>query len=593
MCVPVHIFSGRIETPLPCTIPGTFGGPPVPTWKLTPLRGSAEPIALADKPVGFGRSSENEIRLDDEKASRKHCVIEPDGRGGYSLKDLDSRNGTKLNDIRIAKQTALAAGDIIRIGSHEYLVEATEDSASNAADESAVELSSPDHEDEPYEPRGEGPQSSPDLPRANRALPWLTSLTEMLDAIPPKLAEAERVALIDAGGKPSSALAGNAEGPNALRLLLQVSSKARATDIHVEPKGDFYHVRMRIDGQMIAIVDLPNRVGELSYGLIKTAAQIKMAGREAVQEGHFSARYTDRRVEFRVSFTPSVHGQKLVLRVLDERGIPTSINELGLASYMVDRIRRVCTQDSGLLLVCGPTGSGKTTTLYNALREIDRQTRNVVTIEDPVEYQLEGVTQIPIDENKGNSFGQLLRSVLRQDPDVILVGEIRDEETARTAMQAAMTGHVVYSSIHAKDTISAVFRLLDLKVEPYLVANSLDLVLAQRLVRVLCETCKRETSIAPGQATRLGKYMQTKTTMYAATGCQRCLRTGYRGRRAIFELLDFTDELRDVVLKEPTVTAMKKVIETGLFTTLAQFGWRLVGEGVTTLDEVDRVAGLG
>jgi type II secretory ATPase GspE/PulE/Tfp pilus assembly ATPase PilB-like protein len=242
--------------------------------------------------------------------------------------------------------------------------------------------------------------------------------------------------------------------------------------------------------------------------------------------------------------------------------------------------------------VCGPTGSGKTTTLYNALRSIDRHARNVVTIEDPVEYQLDNVTQIPIDEGKGNSFNQLLRSVLRQDPDVILVGEIRDEETARTAMQAAMTGHLVFSTVHAKDTIAAIFRLLDLKVEPYLVSSSLDLVLAQRLLRVLCEHCKRPIPVAPGQATRIGRFLGGKTQVYTGTGCARCLRTGYRGRRAIFELLDFNDELRDIILRDPSIQAMKKVIEQGLFTTLAQSGWKLAAEGVTSLEEVDQVCGM-
>jgi general secretion pathway protein E len=291
-----------------------------------------------------------------------------------------------------------------------------------------------------------------------------------------------------------------------------------------------------------------------------------------------------------------VHGQKLVIRILDDRGIPHSLDELGLAGYMYDRLKRTCEQDHGLLLVCGPTGSGKTTTLYNALRTIDRYSRNVVTIEDPVEYQLDNVTQIPVNSSgpkETNSFGSLLRSVLRQDPDVILVGEIRDEETARTAMQAAMTGHLVFSTVHAKDTIAAVFRLLDLKVEPYLVSNSLDLVLAQRLVRVLCDGCKRPIQVAPGVATRLGKYLGGKTQMFTATGCGRCLRTGYRGRRALFELLDFTDDLRDVILRDPSIQSMKRIIEQGHFTTLAQSGWRLVAEGVTTLDEVDHVAGQG
>jgi type II secretory ATPase GspE/PulE/Tfp pilus assembly ATPase PilB-like protein len=186
----------------------------------------------------------------------------------------------------------------------------------------------------------------------------------------------------------------------------------------------------------------------------------------------------------------------------------------------------------------------------------------------------------------------VLRSVLRQDPDVILVGEIRDEETARTAMQAAMTGHLVFSTVHAKDTMSSVFRLLDLKVEPYLVANSLEVVLAQRLVRVLCDNCKRAVKVTPAQATRMGRFLENQTEVYVATGCATCLRTGYRGRKAIFELLDFTDELRDVILKEPTITAMKRIIESGLFTTLVQSGWIQVARGITTMEEVDRVAAV-
>ncbi|MFY7895338.1 MAG: GspE/PulE family protein, partial [Phycisphaerales bacterium] len=340
------------------------------------------------------------------------------------------------------------------------------------------------------------------------------------------------------------------------------------------------------------IIELPKRVGELSYGVVKSAAQMHIQGRDAVQDGHFSSVFPDRRVEYRVSFTPSMHGQKLVLRVLDQRGAPGSIRDLGLASYMEDRCRQVLNQDSGLILTCGPTGSGKTTSLYNFIREIDRQTHNVITIEDPVEYQLSGVTQIPVDDMKGNTFGTLLRSVLRQDPDVILVGEIRDEETARTGMQAALTGHLVFSSVHSKDSITAVFRLLDLKIEPYLVANSLNLVLAQRLVRALCSTCKREVPVTPGQATRMGRWLNGKTKVFSATGCGLCLRTGYSGRTALFEMLDFNDELRDIVLNKPSIAAMKKVIEQGLFTTLQQSGWRMVGEGLTSMDEVERVAGM-
>jgi general secretion pathway protein E len=320
---------------------------------------------------------------------------------------------------------------------------------------------------------------------------------------------------------------------------------------------------------------------------------MRSAGRDAVHDGHFAARFPDRRVDYRASLTPSVHGQKLVIRVLDSRDAPHSLDELHLPPYMHERVKRVCRQDSGLLLACGPTGSGKTTTLYNALRDIDRDRRNVITIEDPVEYQLDRVTQIPLDIGTGSTFGSILRSVLRQDPDVILVGEIRDEETARVAMQAAMTGHVVFSTVHSKDTIGAIFRLMDLGIEPYLVANSLDLVIAQRLVRVLCENCKRAVRVTPGQATRMGKYLEGKSEIFAATGCGKCLRTGYRGRRAIFEILEVTDELRDVVLGKPSIGEMKKIIEQGHFTTLVQSGWQQVARGHTTLDEVDRVAAAG
>lgn len=528
---------------------------------LKPQGWQGKHVPLAAKPVSIGRHPDNTIRLQDDAASRYHCIIEPDGHGKFLIKDLGSRNGTKVNNSKI-EQAFLEAGDVVKVGGHEWLIQAEEQRAQHA--------------------------------RKNRDVPaWVVELGELIDALPPKGEMEEGIALIEAGGTDSAALDSGGEGPRAIKLMLQLAFKARATDIHMEPRAESLNVRMRVDGQMVPVLELPAAVGSLAQGMVKTACQMPSAGRDAVLDGHFSCRLSDRRVEFRASFTPSVHGQKLVLRILDQRHVPHSLEELGLPPYMHKRVRVVCEQDHGLLLVCGPTGSGKTTTLYNALREIDRESRNVVTIEDPVEYQVEGVTQIPIDDRKGNSFNSLLRSVLRQDPDVILVGEIRDDETARTAMQAAMTGHVVFSTVHAKDTISAVFRLLDLKVEPYLVSNALDLVLAQRLVRVLCEQCKRETPIGPAEVTRMGRFLSGKTASYVATGCLRCLRTGYRGRRAIFELLDFTDDLRDVILKEPSIQAMRKVIETGMFTTLAQSGWRLVAEGVTAIDEVDRVAGQG
>jgi general secretion pathway protein E len=556
----------------------------VPKLLLRPSNWQGRTIKVDAEPVSIGRHPDNTIALQDEKLSRFHCVVEPDRGGGFRVRDLGSRNGTRLNEEKIS-EAAIGDGDMLRFGDQEFVAELVEDGAPAAAAPKKA------RREEPVK----APRSAPPRPRPGEA-DWAGELERLLDSLPPKDEREEPIQLIEANGTPSGVLATGGEGPRAVMLLLQISSKARATDIHLEPKADQTLIRLRVDGQMVTLVEMPRRVGDLVGGLVKTACQMQMAARDAVQEGHFSARYPDRRVEFRISFTPSVHGQKLVVRILDDRGIPHSLDELGLAGYMYDRLKRTCDQDHGLLLVCGPTGSGKTTTLYNALRTIDRYSRNVVTIEDPVEYQLDNVTQIPVNSSgpkETNTFGTLLRSVLRQDPDVILVGEIRDEETARTAMQAAMTGHLVFSTVHAKDTIAAVFRLLDLKVEPYLVSNSLDLVLAQRLVRVLCDGCKRPISVAPGTATRLGRYLGGKTQMFTATGCGRCLRTGFRGRRAIFELLDFTDDLRDVILRDPSIQAMKRIIEQGHFTTLAQSGWKLVAEGVTTLDEVDHVAGQG
>ena len=551
----------------------------------------ARPIRLGADAVTIGRHPSNLIPITDEKASRKHCVIQADGVGGYVLRDLGSRNGTRLNGFPIT-EAPLAPGDIIEIGHTEFFIEEAQGEEESESDASQHHHRAGSQNEAGASQSGAAAGNGRSRKHSKEKTPeWVRDIVRVLRGLAPRDAPLPEIELVSADGKTSTALAGDSEGPNAMRLLLQTASKSRATDIHLEPKPDLAQARMRIDGQMVWITDLPKRVGELVCGLIRTVCQMKAAATDAVLDGHFSARFPDRRVEYRASFTPTMQGAKLVVRVLDTRGIPNSINELGLAAYMEDRIRKTCDQSQGMLLSCGPTGSGKTTTLYNCLRSVDREKKNVITIEDPVEYQLDGCTQIPINEKRGNTFHSMLRSVLRQDPDVILLGEIRDEETARTAMQAAMTGHLVFSTLHAKDSISAVFRLLDLKVEPYLVANALELILAQRLVRVLCDTCKRPVPVKPGQATRIGRFLGGSSTVYTPVGCKACLKTGYRGRMALFELLEFNDDLRDVILTNQSIHAMRKVIEQGLFTTLIQSGWKLAAAGSTSLEEVDRVAG--
>ena len=325
--------------------------------------------------------------------------------------------------------------------------------------------------------------------------------------------------------------------------------------------------------------------------MVKVLCHFDQSMKNEVLDGHFTVNVKSRRVDYRVSLTPAVHGQKMVVRVLDPATAPGRLHEMGLLPWMYEKVRVVCNRDAGLILVCGPTGSGKTTSLYSCLREINLVERNAITIEDPVEYQIDGATQIPIDGKQGHTFGGLLRSVLRQDPDVILVGEIRDLETATVAMQAAMTGHLVFSTVHARDTIGTIFRLMDLGVERYQVANALNLVIAQRLVRVLCGTCRKAVVPTPAQQMRMGKSVHGVAQIYAPQGCAYCLDTGFYGRRAIFEMVEFNDNLRDVILKKPTIAQIRESLSGSLFTTLQSYGFQLVANGMTSFDEIERVSG--
>ncbi|MHC4992636.1 MAG: GspE/PulE family protein [Planctomycetota bacterium] len=381
------------------------------------------------------------------------------------------------------------------------------------------------------------------------------------------------------------------EGIRAFLLLLLACFRARATDLHIEPRVDTGAIRLRVDGYMLSAVQLSKSLMKRIMNVAKILCEIDTSMKNVVQDGHFAVTVKGRRVDYRVSFTPSMHGQKLVVRVLDSANAPSRLHELGLVPWMYEKLRSIATKDAGFLLACGPTGSGKTTTLYSCLREIDVELRNAITIEDPVEYYLEGCTQIPIDHKQGNTFANILRSVLRQDPDVIFVGEVRDLETATVAMQAAMTGHLVYSTVHSKDSIGAIFRLLDLGVEPYLVANAVNLIIAQRLVRRLCDTCKKPVKPTPTQNMKMGASLEGVPKIFTPTGCKRCLRTGFTGRRGVFELLDVHDAMRDVILKTPTITGIRAVAEQGLFMTLEQYGFQLVTQGLTSFDEVERVSG--
>jgi len=377
-----------------------------------------------------------------------------------------------------------------------------------------------------------------------------------------------------------------------LRKILYGCMRTNASDIHLEPTRQGVRIRLRVDGALVQVAEMSAEEGKRFGSLIKVLTDIDLTGRDAIQEGHFSCHAPSRMADYRVSFTPSMFGQKLVIRVLDPYAAPQKLADLHLPPYALKKIRGTLRQDTGMIVICGPTGSGKTTTLYAGIRDIDVESRNFLTIEDPVEYELAGLTQVPVDSESGRDFATLLRSCLRQDPDVIVLGEIRDKDTAVTAMQAANSGHNVLTTVHAKDTIGVVFRLLDLGVEPYLVGSTLNLILAQRLIRTLCPHCKQQRNAKPSEIIKLGKSVEGAPKLAEPAGCEQCFGTGYIGRRAIFELLEVTDDVRDVILKDPNIASIKKAVEMTVFTPLKQAAFDLVLKGETSIGEVQRVVGL-
>jgi len=557
-------------------------------------------IPLDSGPLTIGRNFTNLLVIDEPRASRFHCVIEQDS-DGFHVRDLESRNGTLINDKPLHGASALAPGDIVKIGKTEIklVIQAARAGpgmppkldADTAMAELADLVSDKDEADEDEEKAAEPAADKSEFER---------QLRERAELLTDRTFTDRQIALINARGKlayPADSKKNVGEAVNILRLIMLLCFRSRATDIHVESKMDDVHVRIRVDGTMIDAVRLSKELGVKLLSAVKVLSDIDIAQRNIVQEGHFSARVPtktkremiERRVDYRVSFAPAMHGQKLVVRVLDAANAPLHIDDLQLPAKAREIIRRTSEQDAGMILVCGPTGSGKTTTLYAILRDIDITQRNVVTIEDPVEIQLDGVTQIPVNDAQGNSFSALLRSVLRQDPDVILVGEIRDAETARVAVQAGMTGHLVFSTVHAREAISGLFRLLDLGVEPYIVASGLQVVVAQRLVRQLCPHCKVAKSPTPEQIKKFaGVGISNVKQVFQGKGCKKCLGTGYFGRRAVFEVLVATPKLRDTILKNPSLEACQKALTPEGYISLQESGYRLIAEGAAGFDEVEK-----
>ena len=400
--------------------------------------------------------------------------------------------------------------------------------------------------------------------------------------------------VLDEGDGEDTDLDSAAEDASIIRFVNQVLKDAielRASDIHLEPFEDELRIRYRIDG-VLQEVPVPAQVKRFQPAIVsrvKILSHLNIAEKRLPQDGRIKIRLENNEVDIRVSVIPMLHGEAVVMRLLRQSSALRGMKELGLDAHELKSFRRVLGLPHGIILVTGPTGSGKTSTLYTALNEINDAVRKIITIEDPIEYQLKGINQIQVSEKAGLTFARGLRSILRHDPDVILVGEIRDQETAQIAVQASLTGHLVFSTLHTNDAPGALTRLVDMGVEPYLVASSLEAVLAQRLVRVLCPQCKQEDTSAPTQSFKAQLGFPVETRIFRAVGCRECRQTGYHGRRAIFEWMDSDNELRQLILKNVSSDVLREAARRAGMKSLSEDGWRLVRAGVTTPEEVLRV----
>jgi general secretion pathway protein E len=385
-------------------------------------------------------------------------------------------------------------------------------------------------------------------------------------------------------------LANEAPVVRLVNLLLIEALEARASDVHLEGYQDGLRVRYRIDGVLQAAPSPPPHLTAAIVSRVKIMAELDIAERRLPQDGRIRLRLQDRQVDVRVSTVPTLRGESVVLRLLDKERGRISLTELGMADDTLELFSEVISRPHGIVLSTGPTGSGKTTTLYAAVEMIRTGREKILTVEDPVEYELPGVPQVPVNEKVGVTFASALRSLLRQDPDIILVGEIRDPETAQIATQAALTGHLVLSTLHTNDAPTALTRLLDLGVAAYLVASTVDAVLAQRLVRVICSECKVATQPDRGAARRLDIAALGLSNVWKGEGCDACRDTGYRGRTGVYELLVMDNELRVELQKRRGSEELRQMAIAKGMRTLQDDGLRLVRAGVTTLDEVLRVA---
>jgi type II secretory ATPase GspE/PulE/Tfp pilus assembly ATPase PilB-like protein len=416
-----------------------------------------------------------------------------------------------------------------------------------------------------------------------------------------------------AAAVPMEMLGATAEDAPVVKLVSMVIAQAimdRASDIHIDPEGDHIKIRYRIDGVLSEARTLPREMHAPIVSRIKIMANMDIAEKRVPQDGRFQARIThsdsgpvvtavfrernalrmsgDVTVDIRVSTLPVIQGETVVMRILDRSHVIMTLEGLHFTDEMLNRYRKLITRPYGMVLVTGPTGSGKTTTLYASINTIDRKANNIVTVEDPVEYQMMGVNQVQVNPKAGVTFASGLRSILRQDPDIIMVGEIRDRETAEIAIHAALTGHLVFATLHTNDAAGAAIRLMDMGIEPFLIASSTIGIMAQRLARQICERCKKPYPAAPELLKSLG-IEAGAVTFYRGEGCPACKNSGYQGRIGIYELMEMNDDIRGLIVAKASSSAINASAAQKGSKTLRQEGLTRAASGITSVEEVLRV----
>jgi len=376
--------------------------------------------------------------------------------------------------------------------------------------------------------------------------------------------------------------------------IINEAVKARASDVHIEPLPSKTRIRYRIDGVCQEVHSITNRIHEALISRIKILSHIDITEKRKPQDGRISSEVGEKPIDIRISTIPTTCGESIVMRILEKSTVLVQLKNMGFSDYDYDNFKSILKKPNGIFLITGPTGSGKSTTLYASLNEVDRSEKKIITVEDPIEYNLSGINQCQVNETIGLSFPSILRSVLRQDPNIIVIGEIRDAETAEIAVTSALTGHLVLSTLHTNDAPSAITRLADMGIKPFLISSSIQAILAQRLVRVICPKCKVTYKIEKDALASLNINNADlgDTEFSRGTGCEYCNRTGYRGRKPIFELMCINTKIREAIFKNTGTHELRKIAHSNGMSTLAEDGLRLARAQITTLEEVMRVSTL-